>query len=46
MGRGIALVAALSGFRTKLYDVQQVMLWKSKEEIDKSLQLLQSKKQE
>ncbi|MCA0382687.1 MAG: 3-hydroxybutyryl-CoA dehydrogenase [Bacteroidetes bacterium] len=43
MGRGIALVAALSGFRTKLYDVQQVMLWKSKEEIDKSLQLLQSK---
>ncbi|MHA4808213.1 3-hydroxyacyl-CoA dehydrogenase NAD-binding domain-containing protein [Flavitalea flava] len=44
MGSGIAQVAAMSGFRTLLYDVNKDILQKGRVGIEKSLQTLSEKK--
>jgi 3-hydroxybutyryl-CoA dehydrogenase len=44
MGRGIAQVAAMGGYRTLLYDVDPGMVQKGRAGIEKSLQMLAEKK--
>jgi len=46
MGNGIAQTAAQAGFHTILYELNEAVLSKAKENIEKNLQLLAEKKKE